>query len=175
MKAIIITIIIVLLILVGVYFFTRTPSEQTLDQTENEIIQDPNQGITVGDINSINVTNQNPDSISILIDYASLQAPGFIVIHQVNTQGEPGTIIASSNILSPGEHRSVPIIVTTTPDTSYIAMLHADDGNNNFDPQFDPPLTDNNGNVVMITFRVNPSQLQPSQSAPEQTPVPTKG
>lgn len=108
--------------------------------------------------NSISVSDQNPNTVAVVIDSAELATAGFIVLHQDNNNA-PGAIVAQSKVLPAGSYKNQSIIVTTTPGASYWAMLHSDDGNGVFEAAKDQPLTGSNGQPVMIKFRVQEAGL----------------
>lgn len=118
-------------------------------------VADQQQGIAPGDDNAISVNDQNSDSVAVLVEQVSFIAPGFIDIHSDNN-GQPGPIIATSNLYQPGTYRNVSVITPLTPGATYHAMLHGDDGNGVFtNAQADPPLTNKNGQIVNDMFKVN--------------------
>ncbi len=105
--------------------------------------------------NSIALDNQDPDSVAVLIKKFSCRVSCFVEIHADNS-GQLGPIVATSKLYQPGEYANTSLIMTLTPGASYHAMLHGDDGNGIFtNPQQDPALLDNSGNVVSQMFKVN--------------------
>ncbi len=138
-----IIIAIVLIVLAGGYFLLRDKNSTT-----------PAEGIVAGDQNSITVGDQDADSVAVLVSNASLRTAGFIVIHE-NNGGVPGATIGISNLLQPGSHTNISIVANKLiPGSTYIAMLHGDDGNGIFNETNDISLKDNAGNAVMAEFRV---------------------
>lgn len=139
-KKIWITLAVILVALGGLFAYLRLRSDN------------PNT-ILPGDQNSLVVADQDPDAVAVLIADAQLRVPGFIAIHQ-DVNNAPGSILASSALLSPGDHKNVSIIMSMQPGAYYWAMLHGDDGNSTFSASTDQPLTNNAGNVVMVRFMV---------------------
>ncbi len=95
-----------------------------------------------------------PGSI-ILISKVQLSKPGFVMIH-ASEAGVAGDIVATGDLLPTGE--SADIIITMPTNTKlgeqYVAMLHSDDGNGQYDnPSVDPPITIQN-EVVQEIFTI---------------------
>lgn len=119
----------------------------------------PPQGITVGDQNSLDIGDQNPDGVVVLVSQASFITPGFIVI-QENLNGVPGKVLATSNLYSPGFYTNKTITMTMQPGASYFGTLYGDDGNGIFgggDINNDKPLTDPAGAIVRVPFKAKMS------------------
>ncbi len=109
---------------------------------------------TIGsDANFITVSDQDPDSVAVLVDDASLSASGFIVIYE-DAGGLPGNVLKTSNLLTTGDHKNVSIIMAMKPGATYHAGLWGDDGNGEFGIGNDQPLLGSNGNPVVTSFKV---------------------
>ena len=103
--------------------------------------------------NTISVSDQDPNSVAVVIDSATLSVPGFIVIHE-DTNGAPGVTIAESSALTAGTYANKSVIVTMKPGATYWAMLHSDDGNGIYNAANDLPIKDASGMPVMAKFKV---------------------
>jgi hypothetical protein len=113
----------------------------------------PPQGIAPGDMNSLVIKDQDPDAIAVLVEYASVREPSFIVIHD-DANGKAGAIIGTSKLLTPGEHRNVSVIMRMKAGATYYGMMHADDGNGLFDSVVDNRhLLDTAGMEIMTRFK----------------------
>lgn len=102
--------------------------------------------------NSLSVSPQKFGS-NIVIDEVGLQKPGYVVIHEV-TAGKPGKIVAHSGLLASGTKQDLVIRYTTKAGTSYIAMLHSDNGDGKFDETKDLPINGSDAMPVMVMFAV---------------------
>jgi len=116
----------------------------------------PPQGITIGDQNSLSIGDQDPDAVAVLISKASFLKSGFIVI-QENISSAPGKVLATSDLFSPGSYTNKTIIMNMTAGANYFGTLYGDDGNGLFDAVNDKPLTDPDGNIVRVPFKVRQS------------------
>jgi hypothetical protein len=113
----------------------------------------PPQGIAPGDMNSLVIKDQDPDAVAVLVEYASVREPSFIIIHD-DANGKPGTIVGMSKVLAPGEHRNVSVIMRLKAGATYYGMLHADDGNGLFDNVVDSRhLLGNDGMDIVTRFK----------------------
>ena len=138
---------IVALIIIGVIMYKGGSNEPT------------QQGIVVGDQNSLTVNDQDPNSVAVLVSDASLRAAGFVAVFDGST-GQPANLLGSSALLSAGNHKNVSIIMNLKAGATYFAELFADNGNGNFDISNDRPLTDNAGKPVIQMFKVRLSSNQ---------------
>lgn len=77
------------------------------------------------------------------ITKVQLSKPGYVVIHK-SSEGIAGEVIATGELLPAGESTDITI---QTPaimklGEQYVAMLHSDEGNGQYDnPTTDPPIT----------------------------------
>jgi len=149
-------IVILLIIAAFVAWDVRRPDsgnsvEENSIVNHDAALETNEQGATVPKLkNAINVSDQAADT-SIDIDYLSLQDPGFVVIHGVEN-GQPGKIIAKSGLIGAGTKQDLLVPYTTTPGTTYYAMLHSDDGDGVFNMATDLPLIGSDTHPVMDMF-----------------------
>ena len=138
------TAIIIILILVGIVYL--------LTGLKNNDVQE--QPIVAGDNNSLVVGLQNPTSVAVLIREVSLIEPGFVVIHKDNN-GTPGEIVAVSDLLHPDRYQNISIVMDFKAGETYIAMLHGDNGNGQFNAETDLPMKNMDGQTVMTSFKIS--------------------
>lgn len=83
---------------------------------------------------------------------ATLAAPGWITIHQAMGSA-PAQIIGTSEYLPVGNYLGLTIDLDEPmlPGYKYIALLHVDDGDQEFESHFDLPV-ETEGNVVRADF-----------------------
>lgn len=114
--------------------------------------------------NAIYVTEQKPGN-SVLVEFALLAQPGFVVIHE-SRDGEVGAILGASALL-PGNETSEAVLITLSRavknQEELAAMLHRDDGDMFFNPTADLPLLENEA-PVMMEFHID-------ENAPDSGPV----
>lgn len=88
----------------------------------------------------LTISNQKAGS-KFIINQAKLANPGYIVIHKDN-QGNPGEIVAKSNLLQRGEYANFEIQLKnpTQKTENYFVIIYYDNGNGYFDyPGLDVP------------------------------------
>jgi hypothetical protein len=91
---------------------------------------------------------------AVVIDTVLLDAPGYVVIHK-KTGSKPGAILATSQLLSTGAYQIVSIAMPEALKTweTYVAMLHKDNGDGNFNATDDAPIMDEKGDsAIMVDF-----------------------
>lgn len=115
--------------------------------------------------NAIYVDNQPTGATSVLVGFAVLSAPGFVVVYDDNG-GVPGVVIGESSLLeSGGEHLVVPVDEPLIQNQVYYAMLYHDDGDGRFRADEDAQAVDSEQSVVLMSF------LASAESKPESGPV----
>lgn len=134
--------IIIVLVVAGGYLALRssdtTGDEPAVTQLVNELV----------------INDQNPDSVAVLVAQASLNTPGYVVIHD-NNNGQPGKVIGVSKLLTPNEYNNVSVIAPLKPGATYFGMIHVDDGNGLYDTKTDiTHLHDAADNEIIKMFKV---------------------
>lgn len=87
-----------------------------------------------------------------MVDTVSLEKKGYVVVHE-DDNGSVGKIVGHSDLLNPGETKSVTLKMKLHPGLSHSAMLHVDNGDGVFDERQDLPLKDENGVYIMKSFK----------------------
>lgn len=124
--------------------------------------------ILVGN-NAINVETQVVGR-EVRVDFAILEAPGYVVIHK-NQNGQPGMVIGYSTLLPKGRSElmsngaglSGPIALSEAlvDGSSYFAMLHLDNGDGIYTKVDENlPAKDSLGNVIMMSFDVTTQPVE---------------
>jgi len=122
------------------------------------------QMLELGD-NAVYVENQASGSTFVLIGFAVLSQPGFVVIFN-DDGGVPGSAVGESNLLpTGGEHLIVPVNEALVDGQVYYAMLYHDDGNGRFREDQDTQVVDSEQSVILMSF------LASDESEPESGPV----
>ncbi|MFA6522472.1 MAG: hypothetical protein WCT24_02710 [Patescibacteria group bacterium] len=140
---------VMLLVLGGLYcFFQFAPV------ADDELAYHP---VDVGG-GSITIVDQNQTD---LVTFSTtLVAPGFVTIHETMSDA-PAAVIGTSGYLETGEHQNV-IISLDTPMSSgykYVALLHADNGDQQFVMEEDLPVMVN-GEVIRPSFVAIPEAVE---------------
>lgn len=100
----------------------------------------------------LSVKEQIPGDV-VLVDRVVMEKAGWVAIHD-DLGGQPGNILGAY-YLPAGEHSGqlVPLLRGMKDETSYIAVIHNDDGDKVFDYKLDLPRL-NNGQMEATTFSV---------------------
>jgi len=103
-------------------------------------------------------TNQNLGSVEdqkpgdrVVIKSVVLGTIGWVVIHDDNN-GKPGHILGAHRFNAGTYTGQVELLKATEEGKVYYAMLHADNGDKQFDYRTDLPINDAGGNPVMMRF-----------------------
>lgn len=87
-------------------------------------------------------------------DQAYLEDAGFIVVHRI-VRDSPGEVLGTSALLQSGFHKDVPLNAFLEPNSTYFALLYADDGDGVFAIDKDTELLFYDGpNKTYLTNRV---------------------
>ena len=156
--AIIITLLFVIGAGVGIVFWGQI----------NKPSPDMPKGLIVSS-NALYASDQKPGK-TITISFVHLLKPGFVVVHENNSNNGPGQIIGVSKLLPDGETNNVePITLSRSVIDGEIVhiMLHLDNGNGAFDPNQDQPVIDSIGQVPVAmeinisTYATSPGIVNP--------------
>jgi len=143
MKKIIVVIIIVIIGL-GVYFFT-VKNEKTFVPSAEESVTNK------AEINSIFILQKQDATNTVLIDMVDMARPGFIAIRE-SINNQPGQIVEVSVYLTSGVNTSISIDLGRSMlngvdfsgefplSTDLVAIVYEDDGDQGFNPSFDKPV-----------------------------------
>ena len=126
--------------------------ERTDSATGEEMVEDSESEITES-ANSVTVTDQLA-GFSATVDRVSLDQDGWIVIYS-DRDGQPASRLGASRRDS-GEYENVivELLTNTEEGEMYYAMIHADDGDREFDHTRDLPVQNTQGFPVMTAFEV---------------------
>ena len=109
------------------------------------------QGTVLVGGNAIAVNDQSPGS-KVAVSLVSLAADGWVVIHD-ERDGTPASILGARRFdVGANQTGSVDLLRPTEEGKVYYAMLHADDGDRQFDHEKDLPIRDSQGNAILMRF-----------------------
>lgn len=101
--------------------------------------------------NSVSVEDQKPGSL-VTVQSFTLGTDGWVVIHD-DVGSKPGHILGAHRFnVGTYTGQNVELLKGTEKGSVYYVMLHADDGDRQFDYRVDLPLKDETGNMVMMRF-----------------------
>lgn len=159
----VVALVILLVSVVGYFAFVResTVEEEPIIQVPISDSGDTAAPLLVGN-NAIYVSDAKP-AASLRVGFSILAGGGYVVVHE-DREGKPGAIIGNSDMLSQGESRNFEVALSRkSVDTETLyAMLHSDNGDGIFNPADDPPIKDDQGNVVLMKFQVSNSAEEAS-------------
>lgn len=145
-----------------------SPSDIVENDPNSPVVEpgeEPASGLIIGG-NAVLAADQVPGTTA-LVTLAVLENPGYVVIHRVDDDGKPGQIIGNSELLQAGEHKNIEIALSEDAEegNEFFAMLHSDDGNGTYEfPGPDGPITDQDGNVVMMKYVINSEAIPPADA-----------
>lgn len=123
---------------------------------------------------AVDVSDQDSDGATVVIDSVVSEGDGFIVIHRDN-DGSPGEVIGHAPV-SDGENTDVEVTLDGDVEDGETlwAMLHTDDntmGTYEFGDVegADAPVTDADGDIVMQSFTVSTSAMTTAEGESSDT------
>lgn len=109
--------------------------------------------------NAVSVEDQKPGN-NVIVESLTFAVTGWAVIHDDNN-GKPGHILGAHRFnVGTYTGQNVELLKGTEEGKVYYAMLHADDGDRQFDYRVDLPLKDETGNMVMMRFVATSKAVQ---------------
>ncbi|MES2953071.1 MAG: hypothetical protein V4674_00740 [Patescibacteria group bacterium] len=110
----------------------------------------PEDEVAVQEQNDLVASDARPSDV-VSVDSVTLAHGGFVVIHE-DAQGVPGAILGASAYLAAGMKTGVPVKLSrmTRDGELLYAMLHRDDGDQKFDPQYDLPVISGDPAIPVI-------------------------
>ena len=101
--------------------------------------------------NAIAVSDQAPGA-TVAVSFVTLAGSGWAVIHE-ERDGAPGAILGARRFdTGSGQSGTVELLRPTEEGRVYLAMLHGDDGDRQFDHTQDLPIRDPQGNAILMRF-----------------------
>ncbi|MBT5808501.1 hypothetical protein HOI18_04485 [Candidatus Uhrbacteria bacterium] len=146
----------VIAVLIGIYMTAPESPQNGLGESSEALIQSARTQtfenmLALGE-DAIYLENQLADSQSLAVGYVILSQPGFVVIY-ADDQGVPGEVIGVSQLLESGaEHLEITLQAYLSNDEIYYAILHHDNGDDEFSSVHDNSATDSEDSVVLMTF-----------------------
>lgn len=150
----VIVFIIGLLVGLGVYWTwdNRYAAPSDVNEEQNETTDEE---ISLTGPNAVAVEDLQEAGNKVVIAKAKFASPGWVAVHD-DVGGVPGRILGAK-LFDRGEvSGEVELLRNTVPGTSYLIVLHSDDGDyKNFSAKTDTILTNEDGDMVMIRFTTN--------------------
>jgi len=91
-----------------------------------------------------------PAGLKVLVDSVTMSEQGWIVVHE-DREGAPGNILGAGRFETGTSSGEVTLLRNTVEGGKYYVMIHADDGDGEFDYTKDLPLMED-GAPIMVTF-----------------------
>lgn len=110
----------------------------------------PISAITSSGGNTIIVNNQSAGD-SVVVQSVSFENSGWIAIHEERDSGI-GNTLGAGWFPAGTSSGTIELLRSTVLGGTYYAVLHNDDGDKLYNYKIDTPLTDSNGNVIMVKF-----------------------
>lgn len=102
---------------------------------------------------NILVVAHQPAGEAVIMSMVSLTVKGWVAIHEKNAEGNAGVILGARRF-DVGNHfaESIPLLRATREGRAYVALLHGDDGDSEFDFVKETPLLDTAGKLIDEEF-----------------------
>jgi hypothetical protein len=110
-------------------------------------------GVMASGENSVSVKDQAAGS-KVAVENATLSQMSWVVVHE-QTSGMPGKILGAHRYDKGMYLAEVELLRPTVQGQTYYVMLHADDGDKEFDPTKDKPMLGADNKPIMNTFQAN--------------------
>jgi len=138
-----------LLVVVGAWYYVIG----IVDDIETEPVDQTTNNLRTGE-NAIFVPDQNLGN-NVILGFVDIVNGGYVVIHEM-VNGEPGTIIGASALLSRGVSGGISVALSreSTEGEEFIAMLYNDNGDGVFNAADDMPVFEK-GSTVFMYFGVS--------------------
>lgn len=177
-------IIVALVILAAVVYFMTGKDDVALDVVSDETVevsedQDDQVSVDAGTGAGANTNNTVQTNSVVLaaaetgmkatISRAVLSVPGYVVVYRVNSQNKT-EVIGSTDLLSAGAYSNLSVSLDSgiAKDQTIVAVLHADDGDGEFEfPGSDGYLSDANQSVYSDVDVVDMSAEDESEALDE--------
>jgi len=155
-KGIVISAVIIILILIGAYwFFISNPEiEKEGPIANNEEIYSEVESKIKNEFSSLLSVSKQLAGDKVIISSVELENDSWIAINE-KVNGELGNILGAL-WLPAGKHSDVEVelLRSTESGKSYFAVIRSDNGDKEFDHEIDLPLEDENGNILVSSFEV---------------------
>lgn len=108
-------------------------------------------GATLTGGNTLAVNDQAPGN-KVAVAMVNLVKDGWVAVHE-ELDAKPGNILGAQRFgAGAGQSGAVELLRPTEEGRVYFAMLHYDDGDRQFDHTKDLPITDPQGNIILMRF-----------------------
>lgn len=99
--------------------------------------------------------NDQGSGNKMIVTEASLTKGGFIILHK-DVSDFPMDILGISEYIEPGTYSNLPVFLAEkgVSGDSIFAVLHEDDGDTIFNPEFDFSMLDQNNRIIMSKFTI---------------------
>jgi len=151
-KALVVVLVIFVIGIVYYGFLFYSGNLETPIQNNSEDISGK---LLIQDDNAIAVTEQEPGT-NVYANFVLIKDAGFVVVHEINTDGSAGNIVGVSAFLPAGQSNGISITLSkqTKDGKQYIAEVYKDNGDGIFNKNTDGAVLDGEGNIIQTTFSV---------------------
>lgn len=148
-KTIIIFIVTILIAIAGLFIFNAFLKKNVVETEQTQEENTANEEIL-----PFIIAPEQAGGINVFIENATLPNGGYVVIHK-EENGKPGSIIGVSDFLPSGITENFLVDTEKVVEgDSLFAILYTDDSNQEFSIETDFPLTDSEGNIVLVQFTI---------------------
>lgn len=128
---------------------------QAMEEDDKNNGEQENGGVQMSD-NSVQVPDQ-PAGLRVILPSLSVGQDSWVAIHE-DMDGSVSPVILGASRFDAGEYTDevANLLRNTEEGNTYYAVIHVDDGDKEFDPEKDTPVTNSQGAPVMDAFRAVP-------------------
>ena len=122
-------------------------------EIEADIASEVKEVPTVAFGENVLVASNQPAGDRVIMSMVSLETNAWIAIHEDRGDGKPGNILGATRF-DAGRYfaQKIELLRRTEEGSTYFAILHADDGDSEFDYKQEIPLRDSLGNFILAQF-----------------------
>lgn len=122
-------------------------------EIEADIVSEVKEVPTVAFGENVLVASNQPAGDVMIMSMVSLETNGWVAIYEARGDGEPGNILGAARF-DAGRYfaQKIELLRGTEEGSTYFAILHADDGDSEFDYKRETPLQDLLGNLTLAQF-----------------------
>lgn len=141
---------------------SQTENTASLGELTGDVAETDGAGLSDGkkspvasivDGENIFVVSNQPAGERVIISMVSLSSDGWVAVRETDASGALGNILGARRFKS-GKYfgEAVELLRGTTEDGVYAVVLHADNGDSEFDYASEVPAKDKKGNLISSTF-----------------------
>ena len=149
-------VVVLIIFVIGIVYYGFLFYSGNLEAPIQNNSEDVSGKLMIQGDNAIAVTEQEPGT-NVYANFVLIKDAGFVVVHEINTDGSGGDIVGVSALLPTGQSNGTSITLSkqTKDGEQYIAEVYKDNGDGIFDKNTDEAVLDGEGNIIQTTFGIS--------------------